>query len=586
MSFIEIENLSFEYSSYDEEKNAKVKHKAIDNLSLCIEKGKFIAILGHNGSGKSTLAKHFTGILKGSDGNVLINGKSTYDENNIWDIRKTVGMVFQNPDNQLVASMIEDDVAFGAENLGLERELIEKRVQNALNAVGMQNFRKSQTSNLSGGQKQRIAIAGILAMEPDCIVLDEPTSMLDPKGRKEVLKTLKKLNREKGITIILITHYMDEVIEADRLIILEKGKIALDNTPLEVFKNVDLIKSLKLDVPEPMEISYNLNKSGFNLPLKYLKIEPFSKELLKIGFNIKNSDYTSLAHKECENEEILKLENINYTYLKGTVFEKTALENINLTIKSGSFTGIIGHTGSGKSTLIQIFNGLLKPNTGNVYFNRKSIFENKEKIKTIRQQIGVVFQYPEYQLFEETVLKDVAFAPKNMGLSKEEAEKRAKDALNTVGLCEKYYNKSPFDLSGGEKRRVAIAGILAMKPNILVFDELTAGLDPFGRNKILKEIEKMHKTLNITIILISHSMEDIAKCCENVIVLNKGQIFLKGNLKKVFENGDTLENIGLDIPNSNRLMLCLNKSVTQIPKDIFTLKECTNFLEKNLKKPL
>ena len=465
MKFLQIKNLSFNYVSHNEETGEKTSYKAIDNISLDIEEGSFVAILGHNGSGKSTLAKHLSGILKGHEGEVLVEGLSTTDEKNMWDIRKKVGMVFQNPDNQIVATIVEDDVAFGAENLGLEREEIKKRIDFGLNAVNMQDFRHSTTSNLSGGQKQRIAIAGILAMEPKCIVLDEPTAMLDPRGRKEVIETIKKLNKEKGITIVLITHYMEEVIDTDRLIIMEKGKVVLDDIPLNVFKNVEKIKELKLDVPESMEIIYNLNKKGHNIPLDSLSIEDLAKKLINIGFN--KSIYEHIENNiEQEQEEKIKLKDIKYIYSPKTVFEKIALDNINLTINKGDFLGIIGHTGSGKSTLIQMFNALIKPSFGQVYINREEIYSNNKPLKDIRQKVGVVFQYPEYQLFEETVYKDVAFAPINMGLSKEEVDKRVKEALNTVFIDESYYNKSPFELSGGEKRRVAIAGILAMKPEV------------------------------------------------------------------------------------------------------------------------
>lgn len=581
MSFIEIENLSFEYSHYDEETNQKIKQKAIDNLSLKIEEGSFVAILGHNGSGKSTLAKHLSAILKGSSGNVYINSLNTSIEENIWEIRKQVGTVFQNPDNQIVASIVEDDIAFGVENLGIEREEILKRIDYSLSCVDMLKHKKSFTANLSGGQKQRIAIAGILAMKPKCIVLDEPTSMLDPSGRKSIINTIKKLNKEQGITIVLITHYMEEVVDADRLIIMEKGKIVLDNSPLEVFKNVEEIKRLKLDIPEPMEIAHNLKNKGFNISLDYLKIEPLAKKLLNIGFkpNLKIEEENININ---ENEETLKLENVKHIYAENTVFEKIALDNINLSIKKGDFLGIIGHTGSGKSTLVQLFNGLLKASYGEIYFNRENIFENKKNIKNIRQKIGVVFQYPEYQLFEETVFKDVCFAPKNMGLYENEILENAKNALEIVGLSEKYYNKSPFELSGGEKRRVAIAGILAMQPEILVFDELSAGLDPFGRDEILNNISNLHKKLNITVVLISHSMEDVCKVCNKVIVLNEGKIVLNDYLEKVFENAKILENIGLDIPKANKLMLCLNNKIPDIPKNIFTVDKCLNFLNKNL----
>ncbi|WP_317367538.1 energy-coupling factor transporter ATPase [uncultured Tyzzerella sp.] len=583
MKFLQIKNLSFNYVSYDEETEAKTSYKAIDNVSLDIEQGSFVAILGHNGSGKSTLAKHLSGILKGYQGEVLVDGLSTTDENNIWDIRKTVGTVFQNPDNQLVASIVEDDVAFGPENLGIDREEIKKRIDFALKSVNMEDFRYSQTSSLSGGQKQRVAIAGILAMEPKCIVLDEPTAMLDPKGRKEVIETIKKLNKEKGITIVLITHYMEEVIDADRLIIMEKGKIVLDDIPLNVFKNVEKIRSLKLDVPDAIDIIYNLNKQGYNIPMDILSIEDLAKRLIHIGF--KENNYEDIQYiPSNKNDEIIKLQNIKHIYSKSTVFERLALDNINITINKGDFLGIIGHTGSGKSTLIQIFNALIKPTLGNVYVNREEIYSSNKPLKDIRQKVGVVFQYPEYQLFEETVYKDVAFAPTNMGLPKEEIDKRVKDALNTVFIDESYYNKSPFELSGGEKRRVAIAGILTMKPDILVFDELTAGLDPYGREEMLTQIKSMQHKLNTTIVLVSHSMDDVSKTCDRVIVLNKGNIVLNDVVAKVFENGKTLESIGLDIPKCSKLFHILNEKGYNFNTNIYTIDECVKVLNKNLNK--
>lgn len=586
MSFIEIENLSFEYSNFNQDEKNTHQFKAIDNLSLKIEEGSFVAILGHNGSGKSTLAKHLSGILNNFTGSIFINGLDLSKQENIWEIRKQIGTIFQNPDNQIVASIVEDDIAFGVENLGIERSEILKRIDFALDCVGMTMHKKSFVSNLSGGQKQKIAIAGILAMMPKCIVLDEPTAMLDPIGRKSIIKTIKKLNKELGITIILITHYMEEVIDADRIIIMEKGKIVLDDCPLKVFKNVEKIKALKLEVPVAMEIAYNLKNAGFKIDLEYLKIEPLIKKLLKIGF--KNTNFDEISNENInENktfEETLNLENIKYIYSENTVFEKIALNNINLTINKGDFLGIIGHTGSGKSTLVQLFNGLLIASYGNIYFNRKNIFEDKKNLKNIRKKIGVVFQYPEYQLFEETVFKDVCFAPKNMGLNENEVKQRAINALKIVGLNENFYNKSPFELSGGEKRRVAIAGILAMEPEIIIFDELAAGLDPFGRDEILNNIKNLHKKLNITVVLISHSMEDVCKVCKKVIVLNEGRIILNDYVEKVFENASLLEKIGLDIPIVNKIIVGLNNEISTIPKSIFTVDKCLKLLEQNLNK--
>lgn len=257
MNLIEFKNVAFTYES-DEEENEYERKKVLDNLSFSIEKGSFVAILGHNGSGKSTVAKLINGIHFADSGEVIVNGQLAKDDDSIFDIRRNVGMVFQNPDNQIVSSIVEEDVAFGVENLGIEPSECRRRVDEALKTVGMYDYRLKAPSKLSGGQKQRVAIAGIIAMKPMCIVLDEPTAMLDPSGRKEVLETIKKLNREDGITIVLITHYMDEAVQADRVIVFDNGQIKMDDTPENVFSRVDEVKALGLDVPQSTELIYRL----------------------------------------------------------------------------------------------------------------------------------------------------------------------------------------------------------------------------------------------------------------------------------------------------------------------------------------
>lgn len=275
-NIIEIKNVSYEYSNQDEE---NVSYTAVKNLSLNIERGSFTVILGHNGSGKSTLAKMLNGLNKPTVGDIVVDGINTKDEANEIEVKRRVGMVFQNPDNQLVASIVEEDVAFGPENLGLEPAEIRKRVDDALKSVGMSEFASSTPHRLSGGQKQRIAIAGIIAMEPECLVLDEPTAMLDPKGRREIIDTLHKLNREKGITVILITHCMEEAENTDRILVMNDGKIIGDGEPKEVFKNVELLKSVGLDVPQTTELLYSLQKNGFNVNTNVISVADTAKEI-------------------------------------------------------------------------------------------------------------------------------------------------------------------------------------------------------------------------------------------------------------------------------------------------------------------
>lgn len=270
MNMISVDSLRFRYEEGEEQPDSTV---VLDGVDLTIPRGQFIALLGHNGCGKSTLAKHFNALLLPLGGAVLIKGVSTADEDKRYDIRSTVGMVLQNPDNQLVSTIVEEDVAFGPENLGVDPAEIRERVDAALKAVGMYEYRGHAAHKLSGGQKQRVAIAGVLAMQPECIVLDEPTAMLDPRGRKEVIDTICRLNREQGITIVLITHYMEEAVLADRVVVMENGKVVVDGTPHEVFSKVDTLRELELDVPQPTELCYALRQVGIDLPNNVLTID-------------------------------------------------------------------------------------------------------------------------------------------------------------------------------------------------------------------------------------------------------------------------------------------------------------------------
>ena len=282
MGIIKATKLIFDYVRRDEEEKIEEVNRAIDDVSLDIKDGDFVAILGHNGSGKSTFAKHMNGILMPTEGTVWISGMDTSDDECLWDVRKKVGMVFQNPDNQIIGNVVEEDVGFGPENMGIPTEEIWKRVDQSLEAVGMSAYRMKSPNKLSGGQKQRVAIAGVMAMRPKCIVLDEPTAMLDPNGRREVIKTVHDLNRQEGITVLLITHYMEEVIDADRVIVMDDGKIVMDGTPREVFSRVKELKSYRLDVPQVTELAYELGEAGIPLPDGILSLDELLKYLLPL----------------------------------------------------------------------------------------------------------------------------------------------------------------------------------------------------------------------------------------------------------------------------------------------------------------
>ena len=634
MSIIYAEKLGYDYVQYDEDegKEPEVVH-AVRDVDLKVERGQFIAILGHNGSGKSTLAKHINALLVPTEGTIYIDHMNTRDDDSLWKIRQEAGMVFQNPDNQIVASVVEEDVGFGPENLGVPTDEIWRRVDDSLAKTGMIAYRKHSPNKLSGGQKQRVAIAGVMAMKPKCIVLDEPTAMLDPNGRKEVIKAVRDLNKAEHVTVILITHYMEEVTGADRIFVMDAGELVMEGTPAEIFSQVEKLRKLRLDVPQVTELAYELKQSGAELPDGILTTDELVHYLCeernpiadpgKLEDSLRKDTETGIEdreklqqenqtagdgepekvqsekldteggkpeiqaqedkHTESGGLESLRLEHVSYVYSTGTAYEITALKDVSLEIPKGQFVGIIGHTGSGKSTLVQHFNGLIRPTSGHVYFQGRDIWEEGYPLRELRFHVGLVFQYPEYQLFETDVIKDVCFGPKNQGLSEEDQMKRAREALRQVGIPEGLYEKSPFELSGGQKRRVAIAGVLAMNPDILVLDEPTAGLDPRGREEILSELDQLQKERGITVILVSHSMEDVAQHVDRIIAMNKGEVAFDGTPRQVFSHYKELETMGLAAPQMTYIMHALREHGLDVDVNASTLEEARRTVLQALK---
>ncbi len=578
MNIIEVENVSFDYISRDENGNETGRSSVLRDISLNVPEGQFLAVLGHNGCGKSTLAKHLNAILSPTEGKVRVAGMDTADEDKILDIRQTVGMVFQNPDNQLVATIVEEDVAFAPENMGVPQPEIRRRVDEALKQVDMYEYREHAPHQLSGGQKQRVAIAGVIAMQPRCIVMDEPTAMLDPKGRREVMKTIRALNREKGITVVLITHYMDEAAQADRVVVMDGGKIIMDDVPKKIFSQVERLKSVGLDVPQVTELCWKLREKGVDISTEIIHEQECAEALFSLtrGGRAEIPSRRESAAGD-ERPAVLRGEKLTYKYSVGTPFEKTAVDNVDISILQGEFVGIIGHTGSGKSTLIQHFNGLIKPTSGRVLVDGADIWSKDVKIRGIRFKVGLVFQYSEHQLFEETVAKDIAYGPKNMGLSDEEIKKRVESAAESMDITH-LLERSPFELSGGQQRRAALAGVLAMDPEVLILDEPAAGLDPKGRDKLLARIKRYHEQSGKTILLVSHSMEDIVKYAGKVLVMNKSRLFCYDTVDRVFGRTDELAKIGLDVPQITRMSHILKDLGTDIGSDIYTTERAAERL--------
>lgn len=560
---IRAEQVRFQYKKRDVDGNVIATEEILKGVDLTIKKGEFIALLGRNGSGKTTFSKQLNAILRPSEGTVTVDEMGTRDAEKLYEIRQHVGMVFQNPDNQMVAANVEEEVAFGPENLGMESDTIVARVKQALEQVRMWKRRKTAPNHLSGGQKQRIAIAGILAMHPDYIVLDEPTAMLDPKGRKEVMEALQRLNQEQEMTVILITHDMEEAALASRVILLADGQMRFDGRPEKFFGADALLAEMGMEAP----LSYRVQQAMG------------SAANLQSGAGEKRDKCKIDALDKFEKDkDLLSLQHVSYIYSPGTAYEKVALDDVNLSLGKGEIVGLAGHTGSGKSTMIQLLNGLLKPTGGTVTFEGKDIHAKGYSGNYLRSKVGMVFQYPEHQMICDTVWEDVAFGPSKQGLTGEACETRVEEALRFVDLPEKYYQASPLQLSGGQKRRVAIAGVLAMHPEYIILDEPAAGLDAAGKREIFDRIRRMSREQGIGVLLVSHSMEDLAEYADRIIVLDDGKKILDDRPAQIFAKRETLADCGLDVPETVKLADKLRANGYQIPQNVIREKELLDYL--------
>ncbi len=569
MEQIVAKELKHTYKS-DEEK----LHVALDGVTLSVRKGSFVAVLGHNGSGKSTFAKHINVLLPVQEGELYVDEMDARVEENLWEIRRRAGMVFQNPDNQIVATIVEEDVAFGPENLGVPQPEIVERVQDSLRTVGMTGFEKRAPHMLSGGQKQRIAIAGVLAMHPDILVFDEPTAMLDPQGRGEVMATIRKLNKEQGKTIVFITHYMEEVAEADEVFVMQRGKLIAQGTPQEVFAQDAILKEAGLMPPLASQLYLDLKRDGMDLGECPVTLERAAQLLGNRCWN--SAAFCAPQNRAPQGEPVMQIKGLNYTYGTGTPFEVQALKDINLDFYEGEFVGIIGHTGCGKTTLIQQIDGLMKPDGGEIRICGEDINAHGYDRKKLRRQVGMVFQYPEYQLFEETVARDIAFGPLKAGLSEEEAEQRVRMALELMELdYEGIKDVSPFDLSGGQKRKVAIAGVLALQPRILILDEPIAGLDPVAREEFMRLLRRLNEA-GTTILMISHNMDGLCDYASRVLVMRSGEVRMDGTPHEIFADVEALREQRLGVSEARMMAYLLREQ--GCAQNIITKDELVHFL--------
>jgi energy-coupling factor transport system ATP-binding protein len=548
---VRIDNISYTYKGNGQRQPVH----ALRDVSLEVTAGEYIAIIGHNGSGKSTLARHLNGLLLPDQGEVWVKQWNTRQKECLREIRTTVGMVFQSPDNQIVATIVEEDVAFGPENLGLEHAEIVNRVNWALGQVAMTELRQRAPHLLSGGQKQRVCIAGVIAMQPEVLVLDEATAMLDPQGRREVLAIAHRFNREHGTTVVAITHFMHEAVDADRIIVMAGGRVAMQGTPREIFARQRELQALHLEVPPLTQLSAALHERFPDFPPVLVTAAEIT-EAVRLRQKSRQprppsppeSEPGAPSEPEHAAENMISVEHLTHDYMRGTPLEVRALHDINLHVGRGEIVGMIGHTGSGKSTVVQHLNALLRPQGGSVVVLGMDTADPATDVTAVRRRVGLVFQFPEAQLFEQYVGDDVAFGPRKMGLSPEQVREQVRRAMEAMGLgFEEYKDRQTLGLSGGERRRVALAGVTALEPEVLVLDEPTAGLDPQGRKALMQRILDFHQ-MGATLVMVSHNMEELAEVCDRIYAIAEGRTVMEGTPEEIFSDPAVLHDMGLDVP--------------------------------------
>ena len=507
---------------------------ALDDVTLEVCRGERVCVLGANGSGKSTLASVICGLLAPDEGDVELAGHAVCtggvpDLAAYRDARRQLGLVFQNPDDQIVTSVVADDVAFGPENLGVPRAQISARVARELRRVAMEKYAHADPSRLSGGQRQRVCIAGALAMEPAVLVLDEPSSLLDVRGRAAIMRVMGRL-AAAGATLVHVTHFMDEALAADRVVVMQRGHVALEGTPDEVFatKNAQVIEALGLEMPFEARLAAALRADAADGGAIAAPGAP--------------SDEKPAACAPAAKPLAILARDLGFSYGPGA----QALDGVSLEVPARVTTAIVGQTGSGKSTLLRLLCGLEAADAGSLTVCGINAATKRGR-RQVRRAVGYVMQHPERQLFAQTVAEDVAFGPRNQGLSAAEVERRVAHALDLVGLADRR-DASPFELSGGQQRLAAIAGVLAMEPELLVLDEPTAGLDPRGRAR-LRALMADLAAHGVTLLQVTHSMEDAARA-DHVVVLDQSHVLAAGTPAEVFcpANEPQLTAVGLGLP--------------------------------------
>ncbi len=558
---VEVKDISFSYTSGT--------LLTLDNINANILENKYVAIIGHNGSGKSTLSRIISGILKPLIGEVYIKN-ILISEKNLKFIRKQIGVVFQNPDSQFIGTTVYDDIEFGLQNYQVKPSKMENIIIESAKYVKIDHLLDSEPCDLSGGQKQKAAIASIFALKPNVVIFDESTSMLDPKGKREIKSLMNILSTKFNKTVISITHDMEEAVNVDHIFVMNKGTIIANGSPKEIFmKNSLKLSQIGLNQPSSLIISKKLNKKNKNLK-ETISEEALIKNLNKLISLRKPKAYKNNCNrfKFIKNKEKLTTaicaRELNVIYSKGFPTQKKALSNFSIDIYKSKINTIIGNTGSGKSTFIKTINKLLNVDSGELEINLKNekykVINNiikkngrRVSVKKVRRSVGMVFQFPEYQLFNSTIEKEIIFGPVNFGYKKKKIKKNVPEILKKVGLDPKLSMRNPFDLSGGQKRRVAIASVLSYDPEILIFDEPTAGLDPIGSEMILKIISDLKKE-GKTIILITHNMDHVLQLSDKITIMRDGKNVFHGDSNVIFNDEKLVIENSLEIPYIYRIL--------------------------------
>ncbi len=544
---VHIEELQYRYRGQ--------KEYALDGINLDVNKGEFLVVMGPSEAGKSTLAATFNGLIPHFHvgklkGNVLVMGANTR-EKTVANMAETVGMVFQDFEAQLFSTNVELEVAFGPENFAVERPEIKKRIDENLAYVGLNAFRKRAPSTLSGGQKQKLAIASVLALKPTILVMDEPTTDLDPISKMGVFEITNELRKRDDITLIVIEHETEEALNADRILLIKDGQIQKLGPAREILSDVDLMEGLGL---MPLGIPRFFKSMGKNSNTLPLTPDEGVAAFQAMNWKISDEKYQQILSKEAElrgkfTEPLIQCRNLEHVYPGGV----KALDGITLDINKGEMIAIVGQNGSGKTTLAKHFNGLLMPTGGDMKVD--GVDTVKQGVFKLGQKVGYVFQNPDHQIFSETVFDEVAFSPRLRGLSEAEVKQRVTESLEAVGL-EGAEALDPFSMTKSGRQRVAVASILAAKPEVLILDEPTTGLDYAEQRSMMEMVRHLNET-GSTIIFVTHHMWVVAEYAQRVYVIKDGKIFLEGSTREVFSHGDELRDAFLRPPHfvefSNRL---------------------------------